>query len=60
MMHLRRLLSQASYRGTDVRAYVTLGDPNMECQEVPYPAMRWEWKTIMSFPWDREAHVQRA
>jgi hypothetical protein len=29
----------------------------MECQEVPYPAMRWEWKTIMSFPWDLEAHI---
>lgn len=24
---------------------------------MPYPAMRWEWKTIMAFPWKQEAHI---
>ena len=57
MSHLRQLLSQASYRGTDVRAYVVLGDAEQDTQEVPYPALWREWKTILSIPRGREAHI---
>lgn len=28
-----------------------------ERHEMPYPALRWEWKTIMSWPWRQEAHI---
>eukprot|EP00435_Cladocopium_sp_Y103_P014735 s3102_g3.t1 len=55
--HLHKLLAMASYRGTDIRAYVTLDDEDTGRQEIPYPALRWRWRTLMSFPWDREAHI---
>ena len=55
--HLRKLLRQASYRGTDVRFYVNLDGDNGDRHEIPYPALRWQWRTIMSFPWDRESHI---
>ena len=48
--HLRKLLTMASYRGTDIRAYVTVEDED-------YPALCWRWKTLMAFAWDREAHI---
>lgn len=56
-LHLRSLLAQMGYRGTDMRAYIKLTDEAEESHEVPYPALRWEWKTIMAFPWKQEAHI---
>ena len=56
-IHLRRLLAMASYRGTDVRAYVTLDEGDEQRHEVPYPALRWKWKPIMSFPREHEGHI---
>ena len=39
-------------------AFVTLGEPEeAEVHEVPYPALRRQWKTLMSFPWDREGQI---
>eukprot|EP00438_Fugacium_kawagutii_P019189 Skav219378 [mRNA] locus=scaffold76:715800:719114:- [translate_table: standard] len=55
--HLRQMLARTSYRGTEMRAYVSLGDEAEDQHEVPYPAHRWHWKTILSFPWDRESHI---
>lgn len=28
-----------------------------EAHEVPYLAMRWQWKTIMAYPWKQPAHI---
>ena len=56
--HLRSLLRAASYRGTDVRLVGELGDDSaMHVHEVPYLAMRWQWKTILAFPWKQPAHI---
>lgn len=57
MVHLRRLLAMAGHRGTDIRAFVMLDEEGDQRHEIPYPAMRWRWRTIMSFPWDREGHI---
>ena len=56
-LHLRKLLTMASYRGTDIRAYVTVEDEDATRHEIPYPALCWRWKTLMAFAWDREAHI---
>eukprot|EP00435_Cladocopium_sp_Y103_P069634 s456_g33.t1 len=58
MNHLRALLRSATYRGTDVRFTADLGtesEPNVH--EVPYLAMRWQWKTVLAFPWKTEGHI---
>eukprot|EP00438_Fugacium_kawagutii_P034926 Skav206387 [mRNA] locus=scaffold834:538407:547754:- [translate_table: standard] len=57
LAHLRQMLARVSYRGTELRSYVSLGDDAEDQHEVPYPALRWEWRTILSFPWDRESHI---
>ena len=56
--HLQSLLRSASYRGTDVRLVTEIdrGD-GPELHEQPYLAMRWEWKTIMSYQWKQSAHI---
>eukprot|EP00435_Cladocopium_sp_Y103_P069901 s206_g34.t1 len=54
--HLRNLLQRASMRGTDIRIHLSLGSEE-EQHEVPYPAMRWKWKTVASFPWAQTAHI---
>eukprot|EP00438_Fugacium_kawagutii_P004545 Skav222287 [mRNA] locus=scaffold807:294967:296464:- [translate_table: standard] len=56
-LHLRDLLAKMSYRGTDMRAMMKLTEEAEEAHEIPYPAMRWEWRTIMAFPWKQEAHI---
>jgi hypothetical protein len=56
-IHLRKLLTMASYRGTDIRAYVNVEDDEVSRHEIPYPALSWRWKTLMAFAWDREAHI---
>ena len=56
--HLQSLLRSATYRGTDVRFFVELdGEGLAELHEVPYLAMRWDWKTILAFPWKEEGHI---
>eukprot|EP00435_Cladocopium_sp_Y103_P061391 s82_g23.t1 len=58
MSHLRAMLRSATYRGTDVRFTADLGtesEPNLH--EVPYLAMRWQWKTVLAFPWKTEGHI---
>lgn len=56
--HLRSLLRSASYRGTDVRFTVELGEGiEPQVHEIPYLAMRWHWKTILAFPWKHPAHM---
>ena len=56
--HLRSLLRSASYRGSDVRLVLELGEESdPQLHEVPYLAMRWHWKTILAFPWKQPAHI---
>lgn len=33
------------------------GLEGIEAHEVPYLAMRWEWRAIMAYPWKQEAHI---
>ena len=56
--HLRALLRAATYRGTDVRFFVELDTEDQpELHEVPYLALRWDWKTILAFPWKEDGHI---
>ena len=52
--HLRSLLRSASYRGTGVRFQTEVDD---SMHEVPYLAMRWQWKTVLAFPWRQQGHI---
>ena len=54
--HLRELLRSASMRGTDVRFFMQLGTEE-EQHEVPYPALRWRWRTVTSYRWRHEGHI---
>ena len=42
VVHLQKLLAMARYRGTDIRAYVSLGEEETQRHEIPYPTMRWK------------------
>ena len=53
--HLRYLLRQATYRGSDVRLSLEL--PGGQVHELPYLAMRWKWRTSMAYAWRQEAHI---
>ena len=56
--HLRELLRHATYRGTDVRFMLEVAaEDEVEVHECPYLAMRWDWKTIMAYPWRQEGHI---
>eukprot|EP00438_Fugacium_kawagutii_P032818 Skav214751 [mRNA] locus=scaffold983:190131:202825:- [translate_table: standard] len=52
--HLEALLSKGHYRGTDVRLSVEhCGAKHL----VPYPALHWVWRELLSFRWKAEAHI---
>ena len=55
--HLRQLIRMASYRGTSIPLMVHLDETAEEQHEIPYPAYMWEWKTIMSYAWKHEGHI---
>ena len=56
--HLKNLLRSATYRGSDVRLFAELSEEDSKAwHELPYPALRWEWKTVMSYPWKQEGHI---
>ena len=57
LTHLRQdLFLSASMRGTGIRFHMTLGIDDSP-QEIPYPALRWRWQTVTSYPWKQEAHI---
>lgn len=51
--HLRQLLRSASMRGADVRFQMQVGTEE-EQHEVPYPALRWKWRTVTSYRWRQD------
>ena len=56
--HLQELLRHATYRGTDVRFVMEVAaEDEVESHEVPYLAMRWNWKTQMAYAWRHEGHI---
>ena len=56
--HLHGLLRRATYRGTDVRFFSELRDgDSVTLHEQPYLAMRWQWKTVLAYPWKAEGHI---
>ena len=54
--HLQELPKSASMRGTDIRFFMKLDADSVE-HEIPYPALRWKWQTVTSYPWKQEAHI---
>ena len=52
--HLNWLLSQGHYRGTDIRLAI---DHYGAKHLVPYPAHRWLWREVLSFPWKVDSHI---
>ena len=52
--HLAAMLRQATYRGSDVRSFLEVDG---RLHEQPYLAMRWQWRTVMSYAWRQEAHI---
>ena len=54
--HLRGLLREADYRGSDVR--LSTGELVDGCrQDLPYPACAWKWKTVQAYPWRQTQHI---
>jgi hypothetical protein len=54
--HLQWLLRNVGLRGTDVR--ITVPDEQIQKEVVhPYPAFRWLWRTVLSYPWSSEQHI---
>ena len=53
--HLLSIVRKTSHRGADVRLLST----QFLCEEeiVPYPALRWFWQGILSWPWQEEQHM---
>lgn len=54
--HLSSLMRQVGLRGTDVRISVPNSEADRE-QVLPYPAFRWLWKTVLSYRWHHEQHI---
>ena len=58
MRHLKELLRSATHRGSDIRLFLDTAVATEEAlHELPYPALRWRWKTILAFPWKQEGHI---
>ncbi|CAK0803465.1 unnamed protein product [Prorocentrum cordatum] len=56
LAHLRSLLRQADYKGSDVR--LVTGELVDGCrQELPYPAIAWDWRTVQAYPWQQHHHI---
>ena len=54
--HLRYLLRRCDHRGTDVRLTTSEG---VACppRRSPYPALRWSWQPILSWPMKDKQHI---
>eukprot|EP00435_Cladocopium_sp_Y103_P053881 s1018_g17.t1 len=54
--HMRWLMRQVGLRGTDVR--ITVPTEQIQREVVhPYPAFRWLWRTVLSYKWSAEQHI---
>ena len=54
--HLRDMMRRIDHRGADVQLWA--GELNRASgQLAPYPAFRWDWKVVASYPFLRAGHI---
>ena len=54
--HLYEMMRRVGLRGTDIR--VGLKDTDLDREvNTPYPAFRWLWRTVLSYKWSAEQHI---
>lgn len=54
--HLHTMMRRVGLRGTDVR--IGLKDTDLDREvNTPYPAFRWLWRTVLSYKWSSEQHI---
>ena len=54
--HLKWLLRKVSTRGCDIKL-LTCKEDGTESFMCPYPGFMWVWKTILSYKWKEEQHI---
>ena len=54
--HLHEMMRRVGLRGTDVRVGLKETDLDREVN-TPYPAFRWLWRTVLSYKWSSEQHI---
>ena len=55
--HLRDLARHVGLKGTDIRLTLPKGMENSREIQVPYPAFRWFWKTVLAYRWTSTQHI---
>ena len=54
--HLRDMMRRIDHRGSDVQ--LRASEPTRaSAQLTPYPAFRWVWKVVASYPWYLKGHI---
>ena len=55
--HLKDMMRFIGLRGTDIR--ITVKSDEIEKKEtvIPYPSMRWLWRTVMAYRWSEKQHI---
>ena len=52
--HLHELIRFADHRGSEIRVALWSGAAD---QLFPYPAFAWKWKTVQSYAWHHDQHI---
>ena len=55
--HLKQMMRYVGLRGTDVRLTVKHEEIERKETVIPYPAMRWLWRTVMAYRWSEKQHI---
>ena len=55
--HLCDLARHVGLKGTDIRLTLPKGTETSREIQVPYPAFRWFWKTVMAYRWTSQQHI---
>jgi len=53
--HLKELIRFADHRGSEIRVGLWSGGAND--QLFPYPSFAWRWKTVQSYAWHHDQHI---
>ena len=56
MAHLLELLRHADYKGSDVNLATQVLTDGCR-QPTPYPTFAWEWKSVQSYSWQAQQHI---